>query len=79
MKILTTKGSKEKKSTSTTGKFKVTVNRKGYRKGVSFSIDQQTFQLQIEDDPEQPQMERFKWYARQLRVALKRLQKEGKQ
>lgn len=76
MKILTTKD-KEKKSTST-GKLKVAVCKDGYRKGVSFSIDHQTFQLHIEDDPEQPQMERYTWYAKQLRVALKRLQKEGK-
>jgi hypothetical protein len=51
-------------------KFKVTVSK---NRGVKFSIDHQTFTLEVLDDPEQPKMERYRWFAKQLRVALKRL------
>jgi hypothetical protein len=45
--------------------------------GVWFSIDHQTFQLHIEDDPDQLKQERYEWFARQLTVALKRLEEEN--
>jgi len=50
-------------------KFRVAVRRDGVR----FSIDHQAFYLRVDDDDETPMMERYRWYARQLRVALKRL------
>lgn len=53
--------------------FKIVANSKG----VKFSIDQQTFTLHIEHDLEMTRLQRNKWYARQLRIALKRLQ-QGK-
>lgn len=41
--------------------------------GVRFSIDHQTFTLHVEHDPGQPKIGRYRWYARALRTALKRL------
>lgn len=54
----------------TTGKFRVTANSKG----VEFNIDHQGFTLYVEPEGTKYQtLQRYKWYARQLRIALKRL------
>lgn len=44
---------------------------------VKFSIDHQTFTVLIEHDAERTRLERNRWFARQLRTALKRLQRGG--
>jgi predicted metal-dependent hydrolase len=52
-------------------KVKVTIKPRG----VFFSIDQQTFHINTghEDEPKKVREEYFRWYARQLRIAFKRL------
>jgi hypothetical protein len=50
-------------------RFEVTVSKQGVR----FSIDHQAFWLNIEDADDQPKMERYNWYAKQLQIALTRL------
>lgn len=65
---------KKKTPKPTTRKFRVTASSKG----VEFSIDHQGFTLYVEPEGTKAQtLKRYKWYARQLSIALKRL-KESK-
>lgn len=56
-------------------KIKVTATKRGVR----FAIDQQSFDLKMpENDPsEMSAIAYHRWYARQLRIALRRLAKQG--
>jgi hypothetical protein len=43
------------------------------KRGVWFSIDHQKFRLHVDAEPERGRQGYFTWYARQLRIALRRL------